>query len=134
MSSVSDLPFWVRDNQAYKINLDHGKPSDRGVQTERPVKANIGGTANVVSSLLPSGDHSPMLDLDIPHMLIPSSTPGHSHLYLNVKLDHGQYRALLKALLIAGIIQEGIFDQFETHGATFLRLPDVKKNKEPLPF
>ena len=135
MSSVTDLPEWVRDNQAYKINLDHGLPSDKGVQQLKPVPANVGGTANVISSHIASNDefHTPMLDIDIPHMLIASSTPGHAHLYLNALMPKKQYRALLQALFDSGIIQRGILDQFDTHGATFLRLPDVKKTKGSLP-
>lgn len=143
MTSIQDLPVWVRDNQAYKINLDHGVDSATGVQKTKPVKANVGGSANVISSEmlnvsgfdLKTPTHSVMLDLDIRHKLIPSSTPGHSHLYLDTELSHNQYKALLEALWEAGIIQRGILDQFEEHGATFLRLPGVKKKpSEPLPF
>jgi len=136
MSSLSDLPEWVRDNQAYRINLDHGLSSDKGVQQLKPVPANVGGTANVISSRIAADDdfHTPMLDLDIPHRLIPSSTPGHSHLYIDVLISKRKYGLLLQALWDAGIIQRGILDQFDTHGATFLRLPDVKKTSDPLPF
>ena len=134
MSSLSDLPEWVRDNQAYRINLDHGLPSDKGVQQLKPIPANVGGTANVMSSHSADnpGVHTPILDLDVEHMLIPSSTPGHAHLYINTIMGTKKYRDLLVALLDAGIIQRGILDQFDTHGATFLRLPDVKKTKDSL--
>ena len=136
MSSLSDLPEWVRGNQAYKIDLDHGTDSATGVQKIKPTPANVGGTANVMSSKVTNGGglfHFPMLDLDIPHMLIPSSTPGHSHLYLSTLLTTGEYRRLLQVLYDVGIIQQGILSQFDQHGATFLRLPDVKKTKNSLP-
>lgn len=129
MSSISDLPDWVRDNQAYCINLTKVDDSSEGVQVDKPRPANVGGTANVLSSRTASSPsvHYPMIDLDVSHALIPSSTPGHAHLYINVPLASSEYRNVLVALRAAGIIQQGILDQFDTHGATFLRLPDVKK-------
>lgn len=132
MSSITDLPKWVRDNQAYRINLDHVDDSAKGVQKTPPVFANVGGSANVLSSHNAHNVelHTPMLDLDIEHVFLPSSTPGHSHLYINTQLTAKKYRALLAALAEAGIVQQGILDQFDQHRATFLRLPDVKKTKD----
>jgi hypothetical protein len=131
MSDIEELPTWVRDNQAYHVAFDKAlDDSEAGVQVERPTKANIGGTANTISSrhIEYPDRHKVMLDLDVPHKLIPSSTEGHSHLYLDVELCKEDYRDLLVALRTAGIIQKGILDQFDEHGATFLRLPTVKKD------
>jgi hypothetical protein len=44
------------------------------------------GDAQVVSSEIYDTDrHAPVLDIDVPAYLVPSSTPGHSHLYIYVK-------------------------------------------------
>ena len=48
--------------------------------------------ANVVSSLQSGTEpgsraqHYPVLDLDLPAVLVPSSTPGHSHLYIDLPI------------------------------------------------
>src|SRR4051794_35126863 len=56
--------------------------------------------ANIVaSSRLKNGHHSPVLDVDYMAALVPSSTPGHFHLYLNgVTMPWWKYRVLLKAM------------------------------------
>jgi len=63
--------------------------------------------ADVVTSLLPDGRHAPVLDLDLPHRLVPSTTQGHSHLYLDVPMSWRRYKRLLKALAKAGILEQG---------------------------
>lgn len=51
--------------------------------------------------------HAPALDLDtVTAILVPTSTPGISDLYLDAPLLWGQYRRLLRALARAGIIDK----------------------------
>jgi hypothetical protein len=93
--------------------------------------------AHVISSAIKGEPdmHTIMLDLDVPTKLVPSSTPGHSHLYIDVALSRDSYRELLKALRRAGVIQPGFENQLKRRGFTSLRLPWVKKeNKEEAPF
>lgn len=73
--------------------------------------------------------HTIMLDLDVPAKLVPSTTEGHSHLYIDVELDRWQYSDLLRALRDAGVIQPGFARQLRVRGFTALRLPWVKKPK-----
>ena len=93
--------------------------------------------ANLVSSIrkdtLPGeeGDrHAVLLDLDVPAFLIPSSTPGHSHLYINKALEQDKYFKLLDVLAECGILEQGYVDASKSQGGTFLRLPWVKKGDE----
>jgi hypothetical protein len=72
--------------------------------------------------------HRPVLDLDLPAQLIPSSTPGHFHLYLDVELSHSTYMDLLTALAAAGIIERGYADASRERGYTAVRLPWVRKD------
>jgi hypothetical protein len=67
--------------------------------------------ASVVASTIEGSDslHTIMLDLDVPATLVPSSTPGHSHLYIDVPLEDGYVSASIE------------------RGHTALRLPGVKK-------
>lgn len=107
---------------AEHLSADSGDPfPNTNVRAVSPDEANI------VTSLLPNGQHAPVLDLDIPHTLVPSSTPGHSHLYLDVALPWQEYTTLLKALMVAGIIQEGFYLGALARGHSDARLPWVKK-------
>ena len=90
---------------------------------------------NLISSVLDTYDfdeknpnlrkHWPVIDLDLPHLYVPSRTPGHGHLYLmpDRPLLHGEYENLLVALRDARIIGTGNWFQFVQDGSTTARLP-----------
>lgn len=92
--------------------------------------------ANVVTSQvdLPGESllklHAPVIDLDVPHALVPSTTPGHSHLYLDVVIPWSKYVALLDALREAGIVTAGYVSASKARGYTSARLPWIKKKPE----
>lgn len=93
--------------------------------------------ANLITSALdvptPGGKksaalHSPALDLDIEHVYVPSSTPGHAHLYIDgVILSWKDYLKWLRHTAKVGIIETGFVDAAEARGFTGLRVPWVKK-------
>lgn len=84
--------------------------------------------AEVVSSLdLDAYLHRPVLDIDFPAALIPSSTPGHHHLYIDKPMTLKQYENLIWALVDAGIIESGYASASTERGYTSVRLPWVKK-------
>lgn len=92
--------------------------------------------ANVCTSLVAEdltwlyGDqprHRPVLDIDIPATLVPSSTPGHSHLYLDVELSWPAYQKLLDALAEVEIIEPGYAKASKARGFSAVRLPWVRK-------
>lgn len=90
---------------------------------------------NLVASRLYGTDdwHSPVLDVDFPVRLVPSSTPGHFHLYFDgVMMAWAKYEKLLKALAEAGIIETGYYENAIRRGMTMVRLPHVKKDEETL--
>lgn len=98
--------------------------------------------ANIVSSLIKlpkdfTADpndrrHVLAIDLDVPAHLIPSSTPGHHHLYVEVPkgIPHHRYMALLSALADAGIIEKGYAEVSIARGHSDLRLPWVRKDDQ----
>jgi len=87
--------------------------------------------ANTVSSLLPNGQHAPCIDLDLPAHLVPSSTPGHFHLYVDAAVDWDRYLVLLDALCSAGLVEPGFVASARRRGFSLLRLPGVRKPSMP---
>lgn len=92
-----------------------------------PLEVKPLGEANLCSSLTPDFKHKPVLDIDVPARLYPSSTEGHSHLYIDVEMTHEQYTKLIDVLAEVGILGKGIAKQLEVRGVTTARLPWVKK-------
>ena len=94
--------------------------------------------ANAVSSRIRNDDydfslepdrHVIALDLDIPAYLIPSSTEGHSHLYIDVPdgVRHDDYMELITLLGRIGVLEDGYVAVSLKRGFTDLRLPWVAK-------
>lgn len=84
--------------------------------------------ATIATSLIKdSFNHLVLLDIDMGVELIPSTTPGHYHLAINKVLPWSQYRELLIALMVAGILEEGYVHSSIERGYTAVRLPWVKK-------
>lgn len=110
--------------------------SENGGMDER-VDADLDAGANVISSLRTDQHglerHALLIDLDVPAYLVPSSTEGHSHLYVDVSMNRAAYFRVLDALADAGVIERGYSDVSQRKGATYLRLPWVKKEATPPP-
>lgn len=83
--------------------------------------------ANVIGSRcnsgLPNGLHYPVLDIDVPAMLVPSSTPDHSHLYIRKAMPWQQYSTLLGILSWVGIVEDGYVGAGMSRQETFVRTP-----------
>ena len=85
--------------------------------------------ANLVSSNIKGkpGFHAPVLDIDLPAALVPSSQKDHFHLYIDVEVPEEKYFALLDALADCKIIERGYASASKAKGGTFVRPPNVKK-------
>lgn len=86
--------------------------------------------AQVITSLIDRPGpkvHKVVLDIDLPAQLIPSSTPGHFHLYIDTEVPHDDYMKLLETLGHAGVIEPGYLGASKDRGFTAARLPWVKK-------
>lgn len=85
--------------------------------------------ANLVSShLRDSKLHAPILDLDVSHIYIESTTEGHAHLFLP-PMKRWRMFVMLWGLRVAGVIEQGNFWWALRRGGTFVRLPGVKKTE-----
>lgn len=111
-------------------DLDKHGTSAGGVHPEVRVPATKDG-ANLISSLCSDGKQRPLLDLDVPARYVPSTTPGHGHLYIDVACSWDKYAAMLLAMADAGVLEAGYVAAALDRGATFLRPEWVKKPAEP---
>lgn len=87
----------------------------------------------ITSMIRDSNMHKVAIDVDLPISVVPSSTPGHGHLYIDKELTWPQYEKLLHALAEAGIVEEGYVGASVRRGYTSLRLPWVSKADLPSP-
>lgn len=72
--------------------------------------------------------HRVVLDIDHDAALIPSSTPGHFHLIIDVNMPWLNYTNLLRALADAGVIEQGYCHASIKNGFTAIRTPWERKN------
>lgn len=87
--------------------------------------------ANRISSLTEDDLHAPVIDVDLPIRVIPSSTPGHYHLYIDKKMSWKAYRKLLKALVEAGLVEENWYKMSLRRRMTMVRPPHLRKKDDP---
>ena len=123
---MKDLP------NDYEVSDDDYEVSDVDPYADHEVE----GGGNLISSeLAPQVGtvifHAPLLDLDVPHLYVPSSTPGHGHLYLDVELTQPEYFHLLDVLAKYGIIEGGWVAATKARGYATLRAPGVTKEDLP---
>lgn len=71
--------------------------------------------------------HKPVLDIDFPVVALPSSTPGHSHLYIDKAMPWDDYEKLLVVLVEIGLLEEGYLGASRMRHYTAVRAPWVKK-------
>lgn len=74
--------------------------------------------------------HAPALDIDLPCRLVPSSTPGHFHLFIDAAVPQSAYYDLLDALERCGLVEAGWVRASKVRGYTALR---HNCQKEPRP-
>jgi hypothetical protein len=111
--------------------IDEGYVPDSDVVDTRNIEE-----ATVISSKVrdygsPTDKHKVILDIDLRARLIPSSTPGHFHLYIDKEISWDRYIVLMHALSDAGIVEPGYVGASIARGYTAARLPWVKKGEGP---
>ncbi len=112
-----------KDGYKPSVASDYKKVDKSLSKNANLVASCVGDSLNIESSTM----HAPVLDLDFPATLVPSSTPGHFHLYLDKLLNHEQYMKLLDVLAEVGILEEGYVDASKKRGFTSVRLPGKLK-------
>lgn len=136
---IAKVDWWSPETSGRELGFIDPKIMDEADSESDGAPADFDrDDANVVTSVIawenhgPDGEripaaHWPVLDIDFEARLVPSSTPGHYHLYLEKHVDHDQYMRLLEELERTGIVGPG-YDHFSRQrGYTTARLPHVKK-------
>jgi hypothetical protein len=92
--------------------------------------------ANVVGSKVADqpGKHYILIDLDVPHVYTPSSTPGHGHLIIGVPVDFPDYLKVLEVLSSVGVVENGFANATKSRGEGWLRVPWAKKPKKEVTY
>ncbi len=116
--------FWITKS----MKIDDEYSSRHGQMEERPIETSE-HEAMLISSLCREGDHAPVLDIDFPAELIPSSTPGHFHLYLHKRMPWDTYKRLLVALRKADIIQNEWCEMSFKREATMALKPGIDRKE-----
>ena len=127
---MSDLPL------AYQM---YAVADFKDYETERSLTAELSDATNVITSVirptpflpLDQSLHNVVLDLDLPATLLPSSTVGHFHLFVDHPMTWEVYLNLLDAMVAAGLVEPGYVDASRTRGHTAVRLPWIKKGEPP---
>mgnify|MGYP000888624733 CR=1 FL=1 len=94
------------------------------------VEVPVGPFSNLLGSRIKGRKtHAPVLDIDYPARLVPSSTEGHYHLILDVEMSWRKYKKLLKVLGEVGVIEPGYARASIARRGSFIRVPWVRKQK-----
>jgi hypothetical protein len=96
---------------------------------ENPGEISDAENANAISSDIVGFPeyHLPVIDIDFPVYALPSSTEGHSHLYIDVPMHETTFFKLLDALVDIGLVEEGYAEGAKRRGHSDLRRPWIKK-------
>ena len=131
--SMADQGFNPDGRKAFKVKSVFINSNYEGDLYEDRYFVEDFSSADLISSEVFREDkkkmHKPALDIDMPVKVVPSSTLGHFHLYIDKEMTWRQYRNLLRALKNAGIIEKGYYKASVGRKATFLRTPWFKKDQ-----
>lgn len=128
----------LEDEVEYKRTHWQCPNLDKEYHDPNIIKPAEGASANLVGSRLQTTDgellHAPVIDIDMPCRAIPSSQPGHYHLYIDKPMDWKQYQKFLKAMYECGIIEKGYYNSAIKTKQSLVRKPGVvKENSVELP-
>jgi hypothetical protein len=129
LTDLAKLPKFVLDHKLAYINNSTNPDYDgTNVETDNLTRAEV-----ILSTV--DGDykgeklHKPVLDVDLNIQVLPSSTEGHHHLFIDKEMTWSQYEKLLTVLADVGIIEKGYLGACKSRKHSAVRLPWVKKPK-----
>lgn len=125
---------WVDYSQGSGDSDDPNHSDVRGFTMDPNLATAVTSLARTRSDGHPAGPfadpadvHKLVLDLDHDAKLIPSSTPGHHHLFIDKAMRWDQLVRLLCVLAEVGLVEPGYVSACIDQGRTSVRLPHVKR-------
>ena len=133
-----DLKWKLMGQRLAKVEFKHS--SDDIVSIQNVLEDNVEfEDATAVSSLITGGwmkdkgMHHPCLDIDIPHVYVPSTNPDHGHLILTgITMDTEKYLKFLQVLADYGILEQGFVNVAKHRKQSWLRMPWITKQGKEL--
>ena len=127
---------WMQND--HLIDFDDSTRPTEDVMRRNAIRGNLRfvppGTGNLISSMVEADRHRPIIDLDIPHMYVPSSTTGHGHLYLDgLEMNDATHFTFMAMLHHYGVVKDGTLAQVKAHNMTLARPPHVRKRYASTP-
>lgn len=119
----------IPDSPRLYYRSDKLNGSDHAPEVEDRVRCSK-EEANLVASLCEDGRHRPVIDIDWPCRLVPSSTEGHFHLYVDIPLGESEYLELLTAMSKCDLVSRFYAEASRIRLASFVRTPWMKKKTE----
>lgn len=125
----------MTENEMFAFEMGGGR---KHVETESEHRTEVNGLAlaeAVSSEDVKTGKHHILIDIDRPCALIPSTSNGHFHLYVQMGtmgdgMDFDDYAEWLRASAKLGLIEDGYAQASIRRRATFIRLPWIRKGTE----
>tara|TARA_R110002020_G_scaffold404912_1_gene614997 strand:- start:40070 stop:40462 length:393 start_codon:yes stop_codon:yes gene_type:complete len=103
--------------------------AEEPIEMKRPEVAGV-KHADIITSEVQNTNgeiHKLVLDIDFPVKVVPSTTEGHFHLYIDKTMSKKVYFELVRAFVDAGLVEEGFLGASLERGFTGVRLPWIKK-------
>lgn len=122
------MPEWIQTHTLSRM-ADPGVNGEDNYESVHVREPDVNKAHIVLSHDGATGLHRPVLDIDFPIHVEPSSTEGHFHLYLDKAMPWDQYARFLSALADAGIIERQYASVSRERGYTSVRLPWIRKRK-----
>lgn len=122
------LPEGAKRKQGYVENLN--QRAEYGAPVAAPT---LRHPANVISAECEDGKFRLIMDLDVQHVYVPSSTPGHAHLYFPTLVfdTRKEYLYALGKLADLGLLERGYVRAAEYRGTNYLRATHDKPQPPP---
>lgn len=121
------IDFFAKDSD----NIVNG-PEERMVEDIVPLHKATGiGSRTMNFKGQPCDWHQPLLDIDVPHVYMPSTTEGHGHLIFRKRMPWADYLKLMEVMAEVGLLEKGFVEAAKTRGEAWLRTPWTDKNLGP---
>ena len=116
--------------RAYRTVLARLQETGLARPTDVPHSQAEAPSAGIEGYRMPAGEllSEAVFRLRCPAVLVPSSTDGHFHLYLETEIGWDAYVRLLRAMAEAGLLETGWVELSERRKMAMLRKPGVRKS------